>query len=207
MGEYMISDGQLEQNLQQGEIAARERGLRGTCRALIGCGIATAALFWGFVIVAFLLPADETAANYDAIAAVLAILFLVLAGVSIATIVLGIVYGVKCRRFARLKKQYARRMQGISGGAAVSVSPAASAPQTKAAVQPVAPSTPASQENGTQAMQEALPARTEVLQRAPAQPAQPIQPAQSVFAPQRTERAQTYSAHGGRRSAHGVQRP
>lgn len=189
----MISDGQLEQNLQQGEIAARERGLRGTCRALIGCGIATAALFWGFVIVAFLLPADETAANYDAIAAVLAILFLVLAGVSIATIVLGIVYGVKCRRFARLKKQYARRMPGMSG-AAVSVSPAASAPQTKDAVQPVAPSTPASQENGTQAMQEALPARTEVLQRAPAQPAQPIQPAQSVFAPQRTERAQTYSA-------------
>ena len=59
----MISDGQLEQNLQQGEIAARERGLRGTCRALIGCGIATAALFWGFVIVAFLLPADETAAT------------------------------------------------------------------------------------------------------------------------------------------------
>ena len=189
----MISDGQLEQNLQQGEIAARERGLRGTCRALIGCGIATAALFWGFVIVAFLLPADETAPNYDAIAAVLAILFLVLAGVSIATIVLGIVYGVKCRRFARLKKQYARRMPGMSG-AAVSVSPAASAPQTKDAVQPVAPSTPASQENGTQAMQEALPARTEVLQRAPAQPAQPIQPAQSVFAPQRTERAQTYSA-------------
>ncbi len=190
----MISDGQLEQNLQQGEIAARERGLRGTCRALIGCGIATAALFWGFVIVAFLLPADETAANYDAIAVVLAVLFLVLAGVSIATIVLGIVYGVKCRRFARLKKQYARRMPGISGGAAVSASPAASAPQTKDAVQTVAPSTPASQENGTQAMQEALPARTEVLQRAPAQPAQPIQPAQSVFAPQRTERAQTYSA-------------
>ena len=190
----MISDGQLEQNLQQGEIAARERGLRGTCRALIGCGIATAALFWGFVIVAFLLPADETAANYDAIAVVLAVLFLILAGISIATIVLGIVYGVKCRRFARLKKQYVRRMQGISGGAAVSASPAASAPQTKDAVQPAAPSTPASQENGTQAMQEALPARTEVLQRAPAQPAQPIQPAQSVFAPQRTERAQTYSA-------------
>lgn len=190
----MISDGQLEQNLQQGEIAARERGLRGTCRALIGCGIATAALFWGFVIVAFLLPADETAANYDAIAVVLAVLFLILAGISIATIVLGIVYGVKCRRFARLKKQYARRMRGISGGAAVSASPAASTPQTKDAVQTAAPSTPASQENGTQAMQEALPARTEVLQRAPAQPVQPIQPAQSVFAPQRTERAQTYSA-------------
>ena len=190
----MISNQQLEQNLQQGEIAARERGLRGTCRALIGCGIATAALFWGFVIVAFFLPADETAANYDAIAVVLAVLFLVLAGVSIATIVLGIVYGVKCRRFARLKKQYARRMQGISGGAAVSALLAASAPQTKDAVQPVAPSTPASQENGTQAMQEALPARTEVLQHAPAQPVQPTQPAQSVFAPQRTERAQTYSA-------------
>lgn len=190
----MISDGQLEQNLQQGEIAARERGLRGTCRALIGCGIATAALFWGFVIVAFLLPADETAANYDAIAVVLAVLFLILAGISIATIVLGIVYGVKCRRFARLKKQYARRMQGISGGAAVSASLAATVSQTKDAVQPAAPSTPASQENGTQAMQEALPARTEVLQRAPAQPVQPTQPAQSVFAPQRTERAQTYSA-------------
>ena len=190
----MISDGQLEQNLQQGEIAARERGLRGTCRALIGCGIATAALFWGFVIVAFLLPADETAANYDAIAVVLAVLFLVLAGVSIATIVLGIVYGVKCRRFARLKKQYARRMQGISGGAAVSASLAATVSQTKDAVQPAAPCPPASQENGTQAMQEALPARTEVLQRAPAQPVQPTQPAQSVFAPQRTERAQTYSA-------------
>ena len=190
----MISDGQLEQNLQQGEIAAQGRGLRGTCRALIGCGIATAALFWGFVIVAFLLPTDETAANYDAIAAVLAVLFLILAGISIATIVLGIVYGVKCRRFARLKKQYARRMQGISGGAAVSASLAATVSQTKDAVQPVAPSTPASQENGTQAMQEALPARTKVLQRAPAQPAQPTQPAQSVFAPQRTERAQTYSA-------------
>ena len=189
----MISDGQLEQNLQQGEIAARERGLRGTCRALIGCGIATAALFWGFVIVAFLLPADETAANYDAIAAVLAVLFLILAGISIATIVLGIVYGVKCRRFARLKKQYARRMPGMSGGAAVSASLAATVSQTKDAVQPVAPSTPTSQENGTQAMQEALPARTEVLQRVPAQPVQPIQPAQSVFAPQRTERAQTYS--------------
>lgn len=180
----MISDGQLEQNLQQGEIAARERGLRGTCRALIGCGIATAALFWGFVIVAFLLPADETAANYDAIAVVLAVLFLILAGISIATIVLGIVYGVKCRRFARLKKQYVRRMQGISGGAAVSASPAASAPQTKDAVQPVAPSTPTSQENGTQAMQEALPARTEVLQRMPAQPAQYVQPIQAIPAPQ-----------------------
>lgn len=189
----MISDGQLEQNLQQGEIAARERGLRGTCRALIGCGIATAALFWGFVVVAFLLPADETAANYDAIAAVLAVLFLILAGISIATIVLGIVYGVKCRRFARLKKQYARRMPDMSG-AAVSASLAASVPQTKDAVQPVAPCPPASQENGTQTMQEALPARTEVLQRAPAQPVQPTQPAQSVFAPQRTEYAQTYSA-------------
>ena len=189
----MISDGQLEQNLQQGEIAARERGLRGTCRALIGCGIATAALFWGFVIVAFLLPADETAANYDAIAAVLAVLFLILAGISIATIVLGIVYGVKCRRFARLKKQYARQMPGMSG-AAVSASLAATVPQTKDAVQPAAPCPPASQENGTQAMQEALPARTEVLQRAPAQPAQPTQPAQVVPAPQRTERAQTYSA-------------
>lgn len=190
----MISDGQLEQNLQQGEITARERGLRGTCRALIGCGIATAALFWGFVIVAFLLPADETAANYDALAVVLAVLFLILAGISIATIVLGIVYGVKCRRFARLKKQYARRMQGISGGAAVSASPAASAPQTKDAVQPVAPCPPASQENGTQAMQEALPARTEVLQRMSAQPAQYVQPIQAIPAPQRTERAQTYSA-------------
>lgn len=180
----MISDGQLEQNLQQGEIAARERGLRGTCRALIGCGIATAALFWGFVIVAFLLPADETAANYDAIAVVLAVLFLILAGISIATIVLGIVYGVKCRRFARLKKQYARRMQGISGGAAVSASLAATVSQTKDAVQPAAPSTPASQENGTQAMQEALPARTEVLQRAPAQPVQYVQPIQAIPAPQ-----------------------
>ncbi len=190
----MISDGQLEQNLQQGEITARERGLRGTCRALIGCGIATAALFWGFVIVAFLLPADETAANYDALAVVLAVLFLILAGISIATIVLGIVYGVKCRRFARLKKQYARRMQGISGGAAVSASLAASAPQTKDAVQPVAPCPPASQENGTQAMQEALPARTEVLQRMSAQPAQYVQPIQAIPAPQRTERAQTYSA-------------
>lgn len=189
----MISDGQLEQNLQQGEIAARERGLRGTCRALIGCGIATAALFWGFVIVAFLLPADETAANYDAIAVVLAVLFLILAGISIATIVLGIVYGVKCRRFARLKKQYARRMPGMSG-AAVSVSPAASAPQTKDAVQPAASCPPAPQGSGAQATQETLPTRTEVLQRMPAQPAQPTQPAQSVFAPQRTERAQTYSA-------------
>ena len=179
----MISDGQLEQNLQQGEIAARERGLRGTCRALIGCGIATAALFWGFVIVAFLLPADETAANYDAIAVVLAVLFLILAGISIATIVLGIVYGVKCRRFARLKKQYARRMQGMSG-AAVSASLAATVSQTKDAVQPVAPSTPTSQENGTQAMQEALPARTEVLQRMPAQPAQYVQPIQAIPAPQ-----------------------
>lgn len=189
----MISDGQLEQNLQQGEIAARERGLRGTCRALIGCGIATAALFWGFVIVAFLLPADETAANYDAIAAVLAVLFLILAGISIATIVLGIVYGVKCRRFVRLKKQYARQMPGMSG-AAVSASLAATVPQTKDAVQPAAPCPPASQENGAQATQETLPTRTEVLQRAPAQPVQPTQPAQSVFAPQRTERAQTYSA-------------
>ena len=174
----MISDGQLEQNLQQGEIAARERGLRGTCRALIGCGIATAALFWGFVIVAFLLPADETAANYDAIAVVLAVLFLILAGISIATIVLGIVYGVKCRRFARLKKQYARRMQGISGGAAVSASLAASVPQTKDAVQPAAPCPPASQGSGAQATQETLPTRTEVLQRARAQPVQPTQTAQ-----------------------------
>lgn len=165
----MISDGQLEQNLQQGEIAARERGLRGTCRALIGCGIATAALFWGFVIVAFLLPADETAANYDAIAVVLAVLFLILAGISIATIVLGIVYGVKCRRFARLKKQYARRMPGMSG-AAVSVSPAASAPQTKDAVQPAAPCPPAPQE--------VIPARPESLQPAPVHPAQPSKPAQ-----------------------------
>ena len=189
----MISDGQLEQNLQQGEIAARERGLRGTCRALIGCGIATAALFWGFVIVAFLLPADETAANYDAIAVVLAVLFLILAGISIATIVLGIVYGVKCRRFARLKKQYARRMPDMSG-AAVSASLAASVPQTKDAVQPAAPCPPASQGSGAQATQETLPTRTEVLQRAPAQPVQPTQPAQSVFAPQRTERAQTYRA-------------
>ena len=179
----MISNQELEQNLQQGEILYKERSLRGTCRALIGCGIATAALFWGFVIVAFLLPADETAANYDAIAAVLAVLFLILAGISIATIVLGIVYGVKCRRFARLKKQYARRMQGMSG-AAVSASLAATVSQTKDAVQPVAPSTATSQENGTQAMQEALPARTEVLQRMPAQPAQYVQPIQAIPAPQ-----------------------
>ena len=165
----MISDGQLEQNLQQGEIAAGQRGLRGTCRALIGCGIATAALFWGFVIVAFLLPADETAANYDAIAVVLAVLFLMLAGVSIATIVLGIVYGVKCRRFARLKKQYARQMPGMSG-AAVSAPPAASAPQTKDAVQPAAPCPPAPQEG--------IPARPESLQPAPVHPAQPSKPAQ-----------------------------
>ena len=190
----MISDGQLEQNLQQGEIAARERGLRGTCRALIGCGIATAALFWGFVIVAFLLPADETAANYDAIAVVLAVLFLILAGISIATIVLGIVYGVKCRRFARLKKQYARRMPGMSG-AAVSVSPAASAPQTKDAVQPAAPCPPAPQE--------VIPARPESLQPAPVHPAQPskpaqpaqyVQPIQAIPAPQPAECAQKYSA-------------
>ena len=165
----MISDGQLEQNLQQGEIAAGQRGLRGTCRALIGCGIATAALFLGFVIVAFLLPADETAANYDAIAVVLAVLFLILAGVSIATIVLGIVYGVKCRRFARLKKQYARQMPGMSGSA-VSAPPAASAPQTKDAVQPAAPFPPA--------LQEVIPARSESLQPAPVQPAQPSKPAQ-----------------------------
>ena len=190
----MISDGQLEQNLQQGEIAARERGLRGTCRALIGCGIATAALFWGFVIVAFLLPADETAANYDAIAVVLAVLFLILAGISIATIVLGIVYGVKCRRFARLKKQYARQMPGMSG-AAVSVSPAASAPQTKDAVQPAAPCPPAPQE--------VIPARPESLQPAPVHPAQPskpaqpaqyVQPIQAIPAPQPAECAQKYSA-------------
>lgn len=127
----MISDGQLEQNLQQGEIAARERGLRGTCRALIGCGIATAALFWGFVIVAFLLPADETAANYDAIAVVLAVLFLVLAGVSIATIVLGIVYGVKCRKLARLKAQFARRFPSAVNAAPIAAQPISAEPQTE----------------------------------------------------------------------------
>ena len=190
----MISNQELEQNLQQGEILYKERSLRGTCRALNGCGIATAALFWGFVIVAFLLPADETAANYDAIAVVLAVLFLVLAGVSIATIVLGIVYGVKCRRFARLKRQYARRMPGMSG-AAVSVSPAASAPQTKDAVQPAAPCPPA--------LQEVIPARPESLQPAPVHPAQPskpaqpaqyVQPIQAIPAPQSAECAQKYSA-------------
>ena len=127
----MISDGQLEQNLQQGEIAARERGLRGTCRALIGCGIATAALFWGFVIVAFLLPADETAANYDAIAVVLAVLFLVLAGVSIATIVLGIVYGVKCRKLARLKAQFARRFPSAVNATPIAAQPISAEPQTE----------------------------------------------------------------------------
>ena len=127
----MISDGQLEQNLQQGEIAARERGLRGTCRALIGCGIATAALFWGFVIVAFLLPADETAANYDAIAVVLAVLFLILAGISIATIVLGIVYGVKCRKLARLKAQFARRFPSAVNAAPIAAQPISAEPQTE----------------------------------------------------------------------------
>lgn len=127
----MISDGQLEQNLQQGEIAARERGLRGTCRALIGCGIATAALFWGFVIVAFLLPADETAANYDAIAAVLAVLFLILAGISIATIVLGIVYGVKCRKLARLKAQFARRFPSAVNATPIAAQPISAEPQTE----------------------------------------------------------------------------
>ena len=190
----MISNQQLEQNLQQGEIAFKESALRGTCRALIGCGIATAALFWGFVIVAFLLPADETAANYDAIAVVLAVLFLILAGISIATIVLGIVYGVKCRRFARLKKQYARQMPGMSG-AAVSAPPAASAPQTKDAVQPAAPCPPAPQEG--------IPARPESLQPAPVHPAQPskpaqpaqyVQPIQAIPAPQPAECAQKYSA-------------
>ena len=127
----MISDGQLEQNLQQGEIAARERGLRGTCRALIGCGIATAALFWGFVIVAFLLPADETAANYDAIAVVLAVLFLILAGISIATIVLGIVYGVKCRKLARLKAQFARRFPSAVNATPIAAQPISAEPQTE----------------------------------------------------------------------------
>ena len=127
----MISNQELEQNLQQGEILYKERSLRGTCRALNGCGIATAALFWGFVIVAFLLPADETAANYDAIAVVLAVLFLVLAGVSIATIVLGIVYGVKCRRFARLKKQFARRFPSAVNATPIAAQPISAEPQTE----------------------------------------------------------------------------
>ena len=127
----MISNQELEQNLQQGEILYKERSLRGTCRALIGCGIATAALFWGFVIVAFLLPADETAANYDAIAVVLAVLFLVLAGVSIATIVLGIVYGVKWRKLARLKAQFARRFPSAVNAAPIAAQPISAEPQTE----------------------------------------------------------------------------
>ena len=127
----MISNQELEQNLQQGEILYKERSLRGTCRALIGCGIATAALFWGFVIVAFLLPADETAANYDAIAVVLAVLFLVLAGVSIATIVLGIVYGVKCRKLARLKAQFANRFSPAANAAPIAAQPISAEPQTE----------------------------------------------------------------------------
>lgn len=113
----MISNQQLEQNLQQGEIVCKENALRGTCRALIGCGIATAALFWGFVIVAFLLPTDETAANYNAISVVLAVLFLVLAGISIATIVLGIVCGIKCRKLARLKAQFIRQFPSAANAA------------------------------------------------------------------------------------------
>lgn len=127
----MISNQELEQNLQQGEILYKERSLRGTCRALNGCGIATAALFWGFVIVAFLLPADETAANYDAIAVVLAVLFLILAGISIATIVLGIVYGVKCRKLARLKAQFARRFPSAVNAAPIAAQPISAEPQTE----------------------------------------------------------------------------
>lgn len=127
----MISNQELEQNLQQGEILYKERSLRGTCRALNGCGIATAVLFWGFVIVAFLLPADETAASYESIAAVLAVLFLILAGISIATIVLGIVYGVKCRKLARLKAQFARRFPSAVNAAPIAAQPISAEPQTE----------------------------------------------------------------------------
>ena len=126
----MISNQELEQNLQQGEILYKERSLRGTCRALNG-GIATAVLFWGFAIVAFLLPADETAANYDAIAVVLAVLFLILAGISIATIVHGIVYGVKCRKLARLKAQFARRFPSAVNATPIAAQPISAEPQTE----------------------------------------------------------------------------
>ena len=127
----MISNQQLEQNLQQGEIAARERGLRGTCRALIGCGIATAALFWGFVIVAFLLPADETAPAYSIVIAAMAVVLIVCTGTAVATIVLGIVYAIKCRKLARLKAQFANRFSPAANAASIASQPISAMPQTE----------------------------------------------------------------------------
>ena len=127
----MISNQQLEQNLQQGEIAFKESALRGTCRAIIGCGIATAALFLLFFVVALSAPTDETAPAYSIVIAAMAVVLIVCTGTAVATIVLGIVYGIKCRKLARLKAQFANRFSPAANAASFVSQPISAEPQTE----------------------------------------------------------------------------
>lgn len=127
----MISNQELEQNLQQGEILYKERSLRGTCRALNGCGIATAVLFLLFFVVALSAPTDESASAYSIVIAAMAVVLIVCTGTAVATIVLGIVYGVKCRKLARLKAQFARRFPSAANAASFVSQPISAEPQTE----------------------------------------------------------------------------
>ena len=127
----MISNQQLEQNLRQGEIAFKESALRGTCRALIGCGIATAALFLLFFVVALSAPTDETAPAYSIVIAAMAVVLIVCTGTAVATIVLGIVYAIKCRKLARLKAQFANRFSPAANAASIASQPISAMPQAE----------------------------------------------------------------------------
>lgn len=127
----MISNQELEQNLQQGEILYKERSLRGTCRALNGCGIATAVLFLLFFVVALSAPTDESASAYSIVIAAMAVVLIVCTGTAVATIVLGIVYGVKCRKLARLKAQFANRFSSAVNAAPIAAQTISAEPQTE----------------------------------------------------------------------------
>lgn len=127
----MISNQELEQNLQQGEILYKERSLRGTCRALNGCGIATAVLFLLFFVVALSAPTDESASAYSIVIAAMAVVLIVCTGTAVATIVLGIVYGVKCRKLARLKAQFANRFSSAVNAAPIAAQTISVEPQTE----------------------------------------------------------------------------
>lgn len=127
----MISNQELEQNLQQGEILYKERSLRGTCRALNGCGIATAVLFLLFFVVALSAPTDESASAYSIVIAAMAVVLIVCTGTAVATIVLGIVYGVKCRKLARLKAQFSRRFPSAVNAAPIAAQTISVMPQAE----------------------------------------------------------------------------
>ena len=61
----------------------------------------------------------------------MAVVLIVCTGTAVATIVLGIVYGVKCRKLARLKAQFANRFSPAANAAPIAAQPISAEPQTE----------------------------------------------------------------------------